>query len=134
MLSEENKDIYCKLKGYLDLEWRKKNQCLDWLNGIFNVKMSERSFRAFVSEFNKEFQNQESDMFIVHSNNGYYLTNDVELIKASTGDNKARAYTMLKEALATEKAIANRNQIKLMPDEAELYEIISRMQVDLVED
>lgn len=131
MLSEENKKIYSSLKGYLDREWRKKEQCIGWLNSIFNIDISERSFRAFVAEFNQELKNGNSDMFIAHSNNGYLLTSDADIIMNSINDNKSRAITMLDDYYGVKKALSMRNQIKLTPDETDMYELVSRMQTDI---
>lgn len=134
MLSEEYQKYYQCFKGYLDKEWRKKEQCVGWLNSIFHLEVGERKFRMFVAALNEEFYDGDIDVFIAHSNQGYLLTADANVILSSLYDDRARGVTLLKRYYRASKKLANRDQIKLTPEDVSAYEVIMNMKDQEVAD
>lgn len=134
MLSEEYNKYYQCFKGYLDKEWRKKEQCVGWLNDIFHYDVGERKFRMFVAGFNEEFYDGDIDVFIAHSNQGYLLTADADIILNSLNDDKNRGVSLLKRYYRASKKLANRDQIKLTPEDVNAYEVIMNMKSQEVAD
>lgn len=117
-----------ELRGYLDTEWRTKDQCVSWLNNIFHLDISERAFRQFVADFNERYESGETEMFIAHSNKGYLLTADPELIMNSLNDDYKRAVKLMKRFWRCKKALSEKTQISLSPQELNIYELVQKME------
>lgn len=121
-------DFTSQLRGYLDTgEWRTKDQCVGWLNGIFHLDISERTFRIYVAEFNKRYEDGDTEMFIAHSNKGYLMTADEEIIMDSLKDDYKRAVALMKRYWGCKKAQSMKDQIKLTPEEINTYEVVMKM-------
>lgn len=118
-----------ELKGYLDTEWRTKKQCVDWLKAIFNMDVNERTFRLFVAEFNEKYESGEQEMFIAHSEKGYLLTSDQEIIMQSLTDDFKRAAKLMRRYYRCKKAIAEKKQLALEPQESDLYTLVSNIEL-----
>lgn len=116
-------------KGYLDQGWHTKKECLEWYNEKYGGKLNERMFRKNVEKFNKRYGGGETEMFVAHSGKGYYLTSDIGLIRKSLLDYKRRALSQLSVVSKCSKALSEKNQLSLDQNEADLYEVVMRMNV-----
>lgn len=118
-------------KGWLDTDWRTKDQCLSWMKKIFKIDINERELRDVFSQYCANFIEGKHDSYLAHSNRGYLLTSDPNIIKQSIKDDESRMIALSKRVYGVRKRLAELNQITLLPDkEMEAYEIISRMEVE----
>ena len=115
------------LKGYLDDDWKKKNDILIHLHDC-GIDIDGRELRRYFADINKDFCANKIEYFIAHSNLGYLMTTDPDLIKNSLSDYAKRSFTMLKMYYQGKKTLADRNQMSLTPEEATMYEIISKVE------
>lgn len=101
----------------LDLtRWKKRKDILRELNGDGD-RISDRSFRKWVEDFNKTYDGREQPEYIVHGPKGYKLTTSREEIKRSVTDNDRRAYTMLRQTRSVRKALGMTDQLSLFDQE-----------------
>lgn len=115
------------LKGYLDKDWHTKEQILYFLTKVCSLDVNERSMRQYFAEFNERYESGMTEMFIAHSSRGYILTSDQEVILNSLKDDNKRAVKLMKRYYRCKKALAEKNQLSLEPNETDLYEIVMRM-------
>ena len=118
--------------GYLDTDWRTKNQCVGWLKGIFKYEINERELRDVFARYCQDYINGKHDSYLAHSCIGYYLTSDPEIIKKSIADDEARLIALSKRVYGVKRRLKQEGQIKLLPEQEEAedaYEIISRMEI-----
>ena len=115
-------------RGYLDKKWRTKKKCLEWYEKKYHSKLGERRFRIWVEKHNVKYSGGETEMFIAHSNKkGYLMTTDKDVIRKSLYDDYKRAMKLLVRNARCGKALAEKNQLSLLPMEAELYEVVMKM-------
>lgn len=118
-------------KGWLDTDWRTKDQCLSWMKKIFKIDINERELRDVFSKYCANFIEGKHDSYLAHSNRGYLLTSDPEIIKQSIKDDESRMIALSKRVYGVRKRLTELNQITILPDkEMEAYEIISRMEIE----
>ena len=115
-------------KGYLDKKWRTKAECLTWYNKKYHAKLNERQFRRQVEKYNQRYSGGDTEMFVAHSNKGYILTADIDKIRKSLMDDYKRAMKLLKRNSSCTKALSQKNQLSLSPNQTDLYEIITKME------
>lgn len=119
------------LKGYLDRDWHTKDQIIYFLTKVCKLDTNERSIerkiRQYFVEFNERYESGQTEMFIAHSNRGYLLTSDQKIILESLEDDNKRALKLMRRYYRCKKALAEKDQLSLSPQETNLYEIVSRM-------
>ena len=115
-------------KGYLDTDWKTKDQILHFLNIVCGLDVNERSVRQYFADFNEKYETGDTEMFIAHSNKGYLLTSDQKTILKSLEDDNKRAIKLMKRYYRCKKALADKNQLSLEESEANLYEVIQKME------
>ncbi len=118
-----------ELKGYLDTDWRTKEKILYFLTHFCHMNVNERELRNYFASFNERYESGETEMFIAHSNKGYYLTSDPEVIFNSLEDDHKRAIKLLKRYYKCKKALSEKSQLSLDENEQNLYEIVNKMGV-----
>ena len=119
-----------KLKGYLDQEWHKKSEILDYLLINHRWDVPERDFRRTVQKYNEGYCNGLHDSFIAHSNKGYLLTSDKEIIRKSMRDDQSRLIKLSKRVYGIKKRFKEDDQLTLLPkSEMDAYEILMRMKI-----
>ena len=96
--------------------WKKRKDILRELN-VDGDRISDRSFRKWVEDFNKTYDGREQPEYIVHGPKGYKLTTSREEIKRSVSDNDRRAYTMLRQTRSVRKALGMTDQLSLFDQE-----------------
>ena len=114
-------------KGYLDTGWRTKKECLEWYRENYHAKLNERMFRLWVERHNQNYTGGDKEMFVAHSVKGYILTSDPDLIRKSLKDDYKRAMKLLVRNSRCTKAMAEKNQLSLMPHEADIYDLVMKM-------
>lgn len=117
-------------KGYLDVQWRKKEQILGLLNRFFKLDIDEREFRQFVADYNTGYIKGEHDTYICNSAYGYLLTSDPIEIRKSINNDTKRIIALSKRVYGVKKRLAQDNQLSLLEDKEEMngYEIIMKQQ------
>ena len=117
------------LKGYLDTEWRTKDNILYFLKHVCNLNFNERTLRECFATFNEAYEKGETELFIAHSNRGYLLTTKPEIILESLKDDYKKGVRLMKRYYKCKKSLAEKNQIALLPKkEADLYEVIMTLE------
>ena len=114
-------------RGFLDEGWRTRKECLEWYKAMYNTKLNERMFRIWVEKHNQKYSEGETEMFVAHSGKGYLMTSDTDVIRKSLEDDYKRAMKLLVRNSRCGKALAEKNQLSLMPKEADLYELVMKM-------
>ena len=114
-------------RGYMDETWRTKKECLNWYRNKYNTHLNERMFRTWVEKYNQKYTGGEKEMFIAHSNKGYMMTSNVDAIRRSLADDYKRAMKLLVRNSRCTKALSEKNQLTLMPNEADMYEVVMKM-------
>ena len=90
-----------------------------------DIKMHYSNWQHLVNEYNKSFyENRENAKFIAHSNKGYILTDDKEIIKQSLDNYRDRAIPMLQHCYRGYKTIGKLTNI-------DLFEIVSEIERDI---
>lgn len=117
------------LKGYLDRDWKKKEQIVKYLTFMTQEEVNERAFRKFVADFNENYYSGETELFIAHSSKGYLLTADKDIIVNSLQDDYKRAMKMLKRYYQCKKAIAEKSQLSLTPADTDMYQVLMKVNV-----
>lgn len=126
-------DIMRCFRGWLDRDWRTKEQCLAWMKDIFKTNINERELRDVFSRYCCDFIAGKHDSYLAHSYRGYLLTSDPEIIKQSIKDDEARMIALSKRVYGVKRRLKELDQITLLPEndkEMEAYEIISRMELE----
>lgn len=113
------------LKDYLS-DWRTKKEILGYLSDK-GVVMSERTLRQNLNGFNRQYPTGDTELFLAHSGKGYILTTDKSLIEKSLTDDRKRSLKMLKRYYGCLKELHSKNQLSLEPQDATLYEIVSKL-------
>ena len=114
-------------KGYLDKKWRTKEKCLEWYEKKYHTKLNERLFRIWIEKHNEKYAEGNTEMFVAHSPKGYILTSDLDVIRKSLTDDYKRAMKLLVRNSRCTKAMAEKNQLSLMPHEADIYDLVMKM-------
>ena len=115
-------------RGYLDNSWRTKAECLEWYRKKYHTDLNERMFRIWVEKYNEKYSGGDTAMFVAHSNRGYMLTCDINVIRKSLKDDYKRAMKLLKRNYSCTKALAEKDQLQLEEKEADLYEVVMKME------
>ena len=113
--------------GYLDKDWRTKKELIEWYKIMYHTKLNERMMRIWFERYNEKYGRGESELFIAHSQKGYLLTSDPEIIRKSLMDDYKRAMKLLVRNSRCTKALSEKNQLSLMPEEASMYETIMKL-------
>ena len=114
------------LRGYLE-EWRTKAEILSFLNEQ-GIQMDERKFRKFVEIYDKDYCDEVVDTYIAHSNKGYIITADKDIIRKSMEDDLKRAYKLLKRGTRVMRRFREEDQLTIIPVEmADAYDIIMKV-------
>lgn len=119
-------------KGWLDLDWRTKDQCIRWIKNIAKQDINERVLRDLFAKYCEDYIAGKHDSYLAHSSKGYLLTSDPVIIRQSIKDDKSRMITLSKRIWGVEKRLAQDGQISLLPaeeNEMNAYEIISKMEI-----
>lgn len=118
-------------KGWLDLDWRTKDQCLRWMKDIFKVTINERELRDVFAKYCQDFIDGKHDSFLAHSYRGYLLTSDPKIIRQSINDDRSRLIALSKRYYGVNKRLMVIDQIPILPnnEEMEAFEILSRMEI-----
>lgn len=120
------------LKGYLDIEWHKKQEVIAFLvKKGFRKKNLERKFRLAVEKYDREYCDGLHDSYIAHSAKGYYLTSDPEIIKKSIADDESRLIALSKRIYGAKRRLKEENQLTLLPKDKTMdaYEVLLKMEV-----
>lgn len=123
------------LKGYLDVQWRTKEQILGMLNWM-KCPSNDREFRQFVADYDQEYVDGKHDTYICNGQNGYLLTSNPKEIKKSIDNDAKRIIALSKRVYGVKKRLSLDNQLTMFDEYEELsgYEIImkqeSRYQVE----
>lgn len=118
--------------GYLDVDWRTKEQCLGWIRGIFKININERDLRDCFSKYCSDYIDGKHDSYLAHSYRGYKLTSDLDEIRKSIADDESRMKALAHRVYGVKRRLRDDNQITLLPDqekELDAYEIISKMEI-----
>jgi len=118
--------------GWLDVDWRTKDQCLSWMRDIFHTVINERDLRDVFSQYCNDYIEGKHDSYLAHSVRGYKLTSDPEEIKRSIADDESRMKALSHRVYGVKKRLKEDNQITLLPNqekELDAYEIISKMEI-----
>ncbi len=113
------------LKGYIYKTWKTKGEILNKLS--FNKQVNERYLRKMFQRNNNDFAQGLTDMYVVHSKDGYKLTCDKNEILASINDNYNRALSQLSLYYKVKKRVSELNQLSIDDKDinvSELLEII----------
>ena len=116
------------LKGYLDKDWKTKDEILYFINHFYKEQMNERSLREYFAKFNERYESGETEMFIAHSAKGYLLTSDAKTIMSSLEDDHKRAIKLLRRYFRCKKSLSEKDQLTLSPSEENLYEVIMKLE------
>ena len=117
------------LKGYLDTDWRTKDNILYFLKKVCDLKTNERTLRECFATFNEAYEKGETELFIAHSSKGYLLTTNPDIILESLKDDYKKGLSLMKRYYRCKKSLAEKKQIALLPKkEADLYEVIMSLE------
>lgn len=92
--------------------WKTKNS-LETQFKILNLKFEERTFRQEIEKYNKLYANHMVNKYVAHSDKGYVLTDDVNLIKESLIDYRKRAIDQLVKYSKGMRAIGENYNFKM---------------------
>lgn len=93
----------------------------------YGIICSEREWRAFVRKFNDDYANKE--LYIASSRNGYQLTTKKSIISHSAICKFRTGLAMMKNAKATLKELSDKNQLSLLEQDADIYDLVMKMKV-----
>lgn len=112
-----------QLKAILG-EQRKTNDILIELSKL-GIQCEGRAWREFVRQYNDEFEKH--DRYIASDSHGYYLTvNKKKIYK--TAMNKLRCgVSMIKNARKDLQELSKKDQLKLDPEDADIYDLAMRL-------
>lgn len=101
-------------------EWKKKKDILKELkqNGVY---IDERGWRKIVERHNKLYCEHKTDYYICHSNKGYILTKDENLIRTTAKDFKSRGIDQLIKASSALKALNENANFRLEIRDGEFF-------------
>lgn len=119
------------IKDFLQ-EWRKKEEILNRLHER-GLDLNERQFRKFVEIYDKDYCDGIRETYIAHSNKGYILTSDKDIIRRSYEDDLKRAFKLLKRGAGVKRIFKDDNQLTLLPEESkflDVYEIMMKVDAD----
>lgn len=94
---------------------------------LYGYNISDRAWRRFVRNYNKDFQNKET--YIASNNKGYILTTKKEEIKNSAIKNLKLGISLIKNAKADLKELSDKDQLGLSEDEINIYDIIMKSEI-----
>ena len=60
-------EIMQMFRGYLDTEWRTKQECVNWLRNIFKYEINERELRDTFAQYCQDYVDRKHDSFLAHS-------------------------------------------------------------------
>lgn len=125
-------EIMEMFRGYLDREWRTKEQCVYFLKTVFRYEINERELRDTFAKYCQDYIDKKHDSFLAHSSRGYLLTSDPKIIEKSIKDDESRMFSLAKRIYGVKTRLKMDNQLTLLPEENEVmdaYEILSKMEV-----
>ena len=126
-------EIMQMFHGYLDVDWRTKTQCVNWLKNIFKTDIHERELREVFARYCDDYISGKHDSYLAHSVRGYYLTSDPEEIKRSIKDDESRAWSLLKRVYGVKRRLKEEGQLGLFTEEdknmEDAYEIVMKMEI-----
>lgn len=105
-------------------EQKKTEQILSELKGE-GIEMNEREWRRFVRNYNNGFESR--DRYIASNRYGYFLTSSKKKITKSAISKLRNGLAMVKNAKADLKELAMKDQLSLMDDDVELYDLVMKM-------
>lgn len=118
------------LKGFLDQDWHTKGEILDHLLIKKKYDINERVMRRAFEKYNLEYCEGLHDSFVAHSNKGYLLTSDKEIIERSMRDDLSRLIKLSKRVYGIKKRFKEDSQLTLLPKkEMDAYEVLMRMKI-----
>ena len=124
-------EIMLNFRGWLDTDWRTKQQCINWLSNIFHYQINERELRDTFAKYCEDYVEGKHDSFLAHSSKGYLLTSDPKIIKESIADDESRLIALSKRIYGVKRRLREENQLTLLPEDKTMdaYEILSKMEV-----
>lgn len=119
------------LKEYLSAGWHTKKEIIALLVAKgFRKKSLDRRFRKEVEKYDQGYYEGLHDSFVAHSNKGYILTSDPELIKKSINDDMSRLIALSKRIYGAKKRLKENDQLTLFPKkEMDVFEVLMKMGV-----
>lgn len=91
------------------------------------IKMNDRQWRSFVRQYNDQFSNR--DRYIASNSQGYILTVKKNDIVISNIQKIKTGVAMIRNAKATLKELADKNQLSLIKEEADIYDLAMKLKV-----
>lgn len=113
-----------KLLRQILSEQKKTNEILQLLkdNGI---EMTDRQWRKFVCDYNRDFSGR--DRYIASNRFGYFMTSSKKKITKSAMSKLRNGLAMVKNAKADLKELALKDQLSLLEEDVELYDLVMKM-------
>lgn len=93
----------------------------------WGIDINDREWRTFVRKFNDDYANKE--LYIASSRNGYQLTTKKSIISHSAICKFKTGLAMMKNAKATLKELSDKNQLSLLEQDADIYDLVMKMNV-----
>lgn len=94
------------------------------LNGI---QMNGRTWRRFVRQFNNDFDKH--DRYIASNKHGYYLTSNKKMITKTISNKYKNALSMLKNAKKDFENLSKKDQLSLLKEDPDIYDLITKMEI-----
>lgn len=113
-----------KLLREMLVEQMKTNEILAYLKSK-GIVMSDREWRRFVRKYNELYGTRER--YIASDNHGYYLTTSKKNITRTAMNKLKVGLSMVKNAKADLKELANKNQLSLLDEDVEIYDLIMKL-------
>lgn len=106
------------------IEQLKTDEILAYLRGK-GIVMSDRQWRKFVRQYNELYATRER--YIASDRYGYYLTTSKKNITRTAMNKLKVGLSMMKNAKADLKELANKNQLSLLDEDIEIYDLIMKL-------
>ena len=89
------------------------------------IEMNDREWRKFVREYNKGYETR--DRYIASNRFGYFMTSSKKKITKSAVSKLRNGLAMVKNAKADLKELAMKDQLSLLDEDVELYDLVMKM-------
>ena len=107
-------------------EQRKTNEILDLLKKE-DIDMTDRQWRSFVRQYNDKFASR--DRYIASNSQGYFLTTNKAKITKTAMNKLKNALSMLKNAKADLDELKNKDQLSLLKEDVDIYDLAMKLKV-----
>lgn len=89
------------------------------------ITMNGRQWRSFVREYNDNYSLH--DRYIASNNQGYYLTTNKKKITKTAINKFKNGLSMMRNAKMDLEELSNKNQLSLLQEDADIYDMIMRL-------